>query len=271
MSRKTVQRSDRPSHVRHARSHSGFTLIETLVVISIMAVLTGILLPAVSSARRSMKKLGCASNMRSVTLGFQLFVNGDAAAGRGDSERLGRRRFYINDFQESVYRIDEFWDLHDVRSGTVGGISGLLLCPQSAGLITKRSGFPCGASALTPTRNVAVALNMRLYRAAMSVGRRTLLSPVALTTVSRKIVSHPYVPLAIDVDGHQAVTRGVEPFYTAPQRPDEEGPYSDGRYWMPSSRHAGKTNVAFVGGHVLSSTDPAAERWDWGYQANVGR
>jgi prepilin-type N-terminal cleavage/methylation domain-containing protein/prepilin-type processing-associated H-X9-DG protein len=61
--------------MKDSRRYSGFSLVELLVVIGIIAVLIAILLPALQTARQDAQRVACESNLRQIGQIFDIYAN----------------------------------------------------------------------------------------------------------------------------------------------------------------------------------------------------
>jgi prepilin-type N-terminal cleavage/methylation domain-containing protein/prepilin-type processing-associated H-X9-DG protein len=75
-------------------SWRGLTLIELLMVISVVGLMIGILLPILSRAREYSQRVVCLSNLRQLTLGWQLYAqdhDGDLVSGKAFEDTRNNR------------------------------------------------------------------------------------------------------------------------------------------------------------------------------------
>jgi prepilin-type N-terminal cleavage/methylation domain-containing protein/prepilin-type processing-associated H-X9-DG protein len=258
------------------RRDGAFTLIELLVSITIIAVLVSLLLPALARMIGGARQFRCQIALRSIAFDFSVFADEHLHGDRGLDEApidegglgLGDARFRLGTFQESQYRIDEFWDWDESLSHALPDRAGNdpMRCAEVRGRVVLKNNIPCGNGAVGPRENVSYGFNKRLEIGELELpGGVIVPRPLVLQST---IMEDANVPLAWDVDGAAANAKGVAPVFSAPSL--ESAIFKNDKYWFPSRRHNGGLNVAFIGGHVLSSRTPLEEDgWRWSFSPPV--
>lgn len=239
----------------------GYSLLELLVVVAITSLMLALLGGTLGRVREAARSFECKNKLKSV--GFEFFQLADnfSSPYRRSRPEQADKGFYIDDFQEQLYGVDEFWGSRPKTQTRCVPSRQLLMCPSGPDHLERDANLPCESYPVTPVENVSVAFNMRLRSASVFMGGRWVLKPVRLNS---RVLRQPSMPLAFDVAGDLAAKRRILPYYSAP-RAGDRGRYGTGLFWFPSYRH-GSLNACFVGGHVLSSSRPERAGWNWKYQ-----
>jgi prepilin-type N-terminal cleavage/methylation domain-containing protein len=131
-----------------SRARHGFSLIELVVVIGIIAILIGLLVPAVQKVRGAANSAQCLNNLKQIALGAHHFLDqhGRFPAGVrapvlvGDRPTGGTNLWVelLPYFEQD--NLQKRWDCNDNRNNVVGGMNAftaqvipLLLCPSDQG------------------------------------------------------------------------------------------------------------------------------------------
>jgi len=125
----------------------GFTLVELLVVITIIGILVALLLPAVQAARESARRVTCVNNLKQIGLGLLHYESVHGAFPPGSSQASGQglawSLFILPSLEQST-----IYDLYHFNRSAIsaenmeatGHVIAIYLCPSTARRMDDRAG-----------------------------------------------------------------------------------------------------------------------------------
>jgi prepilin-type N-terminal cleavage/methylation domain-containing protein/prepilin-type processing-associated H-X9-DG protein len=205
-----------------------FTLIELLVVIAIIAILAGLLLSALSTAKAHGLSTSCLNNLRQLQISYQSYADSNAdtlADNSVDSAEAGTNAWIHGNVQR--FSADYTNDILKGVFYPFNQSTGIYRCPASRAFVHDLVGAP--------------VLHNRSYSISVWLNNNNFAGPKRFSDIKA-----PSKILVFIDENAVSIDNGAIGIYSHPSP----------NYWnLPANRHSKGCNLSFADGH--------AEHWRW--------